>query len=205
MALTRDKVFWDAFTGLAGCLTKATGILVEGLVDLGQVERCAREIKELEHEGDRINHACVKALHGTWITPLDREEIHALISQLDDVLDYVEAAIAKVALFRVQNTPDDALAIARVLQTASQGIATLMTQLRNVKDAEHLLELCQIINAQEHEADSHYRGGLAKLFEEQTDPMRVIKWRDIYETLEAAMDCAEDVANTVEGIVLEHA
>ena len=204
MALTRDKIFWDAFTAHAEQTVKAADVLRQMLENPADAELFAREISEIESRGDKITHDTVLALHQTWITPLDREEIHALISKLDDVLDYVEAAGERIALYEIQKSEPEALELARVVADSAAAVAKACAALSNIKDAQTLLDLCVAINKHENEADTIFRRGLARLFKEQKDPLEVMKWRDIYESLETATDRAEDVANIIEGIVLEH-
>jgi hypothetical protein len=205
MALTRDAVFWDAFTAHAERTMQASRLLQEMLDKPAEAERLAREIADLENQGDKITHDTVLALHQTWITPLDREEIHALISKLDDVLDYVEAASERIALYEIKDSTPEARDLARVLHASAGEIYKAVKALTNIKDARLLLDLCVSINRHESEADTIFRRGLARLFKEETNALEVMKWRDIYESLETATDRAEDVANIIEGIVLEHA
>jgi predicted phosphate transport protein (TIGR00153 family) len=204
MALTRDKLFWDAFTRHADTSVQAAALLREMLETPAEGERLGQEIKDLEHQGDKITHDCVLALHQTWITPLDREEIHALISKLDDVLDFIDAVAERVQLYEIRAATPEALELAGVLQDITGEIQKAVTALQDIKNAKGLLDLCVSINQHENQADSIFRRGLARLFKEFKDPLEVMKWRDIYESLETATDRAEDVANIIEGIVLEH-
>jgi hypothetical protein len=205
MALTRDAVFWNSFTTHARCTVRAAVLLGEMIAQPAEAERLAREIKELENEGDKITHDTVLALHQTWITPLDREEIHELISKLDDVLDYIESASERFALYEIREVTPEARELARVLIAAANDVAMAVAALPGLKQAQQLLDLCVSINQRENEADGIFRRGLARLFKEQKDPLLVMKWRDVYDALETATDRAEDVANIIEGIVLEHA
>jgi predicted phosphate transport protein (TIGR00153 family) len=205
MALTRDKIFWDAFTSHANATVEATGLLRKMLDDHADVQQLSSQISDIENRGDKITHDTVLALHQTWITPLDREEIHELISKLDDVLDYVEAAGERIALYEIREATPEARDLARVLEASAQEVARAVAALPNMKDSKALLDLCVAINKHENEADMIFRKGLARLFKGAGDPLAVMKWRDIYESMETATDRAEDVANIIEGIVLEHA
>jgi predicted phosphate transport protein (TIGR00153 family) len=204
MTLTRDKIFWDAFTDHAQRSVKASDLLVEMLEHPERAEALAQQVGNLEHEGDKITHDTVLALHQTWITPLDREEIHGLITKLDDVLDFIEAASDRIALYKITVARPEAIDLAKVLQLSCQEIEKAMKLIQNMKDVQPLLDLCMHINRHEHDADQIFRRGLARLFDEKTDPLEVLKWRDIFESVETATDRAEDVANIIEGIVLEH-
>jgi hypothetical protein len=205
MALTRDAVFWTAFQSHADLTVRATGKLKAMFDDPAKVKDLAGEITQAEKEGDRITHETVTALHQTWITPLDREEIHALICALDDVLDFVEAASDWVLLYEIRAARPEALELADSLCAAARDVAKAVAQLKNLKDPKPVLDLCVSINAHEHQADVIYRRAVARLFKEEKEPMEVMRWRDILESMETATDRAEDVANIIEGIVLEHA
>jgi predicted phosphate transport protein (TIGR00153 family) len=170
-----------------------------------QVKVLAGEITKAEQEGDRITHETVAALHQTWITPLDREEIHALICGLDDVLDFVEAASDWVVLYEVDAARPEAIELATSLCAAAEDVAKAVAQLHKLKDPKPVLDLCVSINKHEHEADVVFRQAVARLFKDKPDPFEVMRWRDILESMETATDRAEDVANIIEGIVLEHA
>jgi predicted phosphate transport protein (TIGR00153 family) len=206
MARTRDKEFWDAFSGHAQRISKASNLLVEMCENPSQASKLAQEIADLEHECDKITHDVVHALHQTWITPLDREEIHALISRLDDVIDFIEAASERLALYEIKDVRSEAVDLAKLLARACEDIQQAMPMLQDMKDARPLLDICMHLNRHEHDADQIFRRGLARLFNDKAnDPIDVIKWRDILEAIETATDRCEDVANIIEGIVLEHA
>lgn len=205
MALTKDALFWNAFTAHAECTAAAARLLGQMLDGLSEASRIAAEIKALEDRGDKITHDTVLALHQTWITPLDREEIHALISRLDDVLDHIEAASERIALYEIREATSESRELAKVLVATADAVAQAVAALPGLKEPGRILELCVTINQHENQADSIFRRGLARLFKEQTDPLEVMKWRDVYDSMETATDRAEDIANILEGIVLEHA
>ena len=204
MALTRDKEFWSAFKDHAALSQRAAVSLIKMLEAPEERERLVREISDLEHQGDKITHDTVLALHQTWITPLDRDAIHGLVSRLDDVLDLIDAAADRVALYQTESQRPEALELAKILEHSCSEIVRAMDLIQNMKEASALLSLCSQINRHEHDADLVFRRALARLFNERTDPLEVMKWRDIFEALETATDRAEDVANIIEGIVLEH-
>jgi predicted phosphate transport protein (TIGR00153 family) len=204
MGLTRDKIFWDAFTNHANATVEAAGLLRKMLVKPSEATDLAKKITDIENRGDKITHDAVLALHQTWITPLDREEIHDLISRLDDVLDYVEAASERITMYEITESTPEAVELAEVLEASAIDVSKAVAALSNIKDAKTILDLCVSINKHENTADGVLRRGLARLFKESKDPILVMKWRDIYDSLETATDRAEDVANVIEGIVLEH-
>jgi hypothetical protein len=127
-----------------------------------------------------------------------------LISRLDDVLDFIDAAADRIALYEITNVRSEAIDIAKILELSCSELQRAMVMLQNMKDAKPLLALCMHINRHEHDADMIFRRGLARLFNERNDPLDVMKWRDILESIETATDRCEDVANIIEGIVLEH-
>lgn len=211
MALTRDKVFWDAFVSHANKTVRAAHLLQQLFEVPADAERLSAEISVLENECDKITHETMVTLHQTWVTPLGRDEIHTLISKLDDVLDYIEAASERVVLYQIDAATPESLELTRVLVASTEAIAQAVTALPNLKESKRLLALCVEIDRLETEADKILRQALARLFRKRTvnpaspiDPVDVMKWRDLYEILETATDRAEDVANVIEGIVLEH-
>ncbi|MGK4003746.1 DUF47 family protein [Sorangium sp. So ce1036] len=205
MGLTQDSFFFDALSEHAQKSVTASKLLLDMLDRPQDAPGIARQIKEIEHEGDRITHRCLAALHKTWITPLDREEIHALIARLDDVLDCIEAASERIVLFEIESAMPGARLLAESLLAGCTAMSSATGLLRNMKDRDRLLALCVEINQHENAADTHYREALAALFKQGNDPLLVLKWRDIYDQLEDASDRCEDVANIIEGVVLEHA
>lgn len=205
MALSRDAVFWDSFTQLAGKALEAAKLVEQMFNDLSKAKTFAEQVKKLETEGDSITHEVVKALHKTWITPLDREEIHALISSLDDVLDSIDGAAARVMLYELTETNDEIKALAKVLVTSTTELVKVVDGLKDIKDAEGMIAMCREIGVHEDAADEVFRKAIARLFKEEKNAIEVMKWRDIFERLETATDRAEDAANVIEGIVLEHA
>ncbi|HTN92437.1 MAG TPA: DUF47 family protein [Sorangium sp.] len=205
MGLTRDAVFFDALANHAQRSVAASELLLEMLDRLDDAPAFAKKISDLEDEADNIAHECLAALHQTWITPLDREEIHALITRLDDVLDCIEAASVRLVLFEIDGALPEARLLAQAVVDSCTVMSTAVQSLRDLKRQPNLLELCVEINKLENTADGHYRTALAALFRKGNDPLLVMKWRDIYDLLENATDRCEDVANIIEGIVLEHA
>jgi predicted phosphate transport protein (TIGR00153 family) len=205
MALTRDAVFWNSFTQLAGKALEAAKLVEQMFNDLSKAKSLAEQVKKLESEGDTITHEVVKALHKTWITPLDREEIHDLISSLDDVLDSIDGAAARVMLYELSETNDEIKALAKVLVDSTTDLVKLVENLQDIKDAEAMISLCRAIGVHEDVADEVFRKAIARLFKQEPNAIEVMKWRDIFERLETATDRAEDAANVIEGIVLEHA
>lgn len=203
---TKDDVFFHAFSEHAARSVEAASLLIEMFEHPEKVGRIALEIGEKESAGDRITHDTVKRLHETWITPLDRFDIHGLISKLDDVLDFIEAVAERLVLFEIRTTRTPAIELSRVLLKSCVDVHRAMLLFPKLASkGKDLLDICVEINRLENEADAIYRRAIADLFKPGNDPMDVMKWRDIFDNIESATDRCEDVANIVEGVVLEYA
>jgi uncharacterized protein len=203
--LPRDEDFFGLFERHAA-LTVEGAREMQRLVQGGQnVRTRAARIKEIEHETDVITHACVERLHKTFITPFDRDDIHRLITRMDDVMDYIESAAIAVMLYELVEMTDPARELADVLVRSTESVAVAVSGLKDVKHSQAILDACIEVNRLENEGDEILRGALADLFREAKDPLLVLKWKEVYEALENATDRCEDVANVIEGVVLEHA
>jgi uncharacterized protein len=203
--LPREDDFFGLFERHAA-LTVEGAKEMQRLVGGGQnVRALAARIKEIEHETDAITHTCVEHLHKTFITPLDRDDIHRLITRMDDVMDYIESAAAAVMLYELSEMTEPARQLADVLVRSTEAVAIAVAGLKNVKQADTILNACIEVNRLENEGDEILRTALADLFRGARDPLLVLKWKEIYEALENATDRCEDVANIIEGVVLEHA
>jgi predicted phosphate transport protein (TIGR00153 family) len=201
--LPRETSFFDFFDEHA-TLTVAGARELLALVSNGSsVGPLATRIKEIEHEADIVTHRCVEALHKTFITPIDRHDIHQLISRMDDVLDYIEAAADRLALYEITEMSVPLKQLADVVVRSAEAMAKAVRALRDLRHAEIIRQACVDVNRLENEADALLRGALASLFRTEKDPIAVIKWKEIYELFETATDRCEDVANVIEGVVLE--
>jgi len=215
----KDAAFFSAFSSHADRSVDAAKMLLDLIKRLaaipgapyvsedgaGPAISTASRIKEVESEGDRITHDTIKRLRENWITPLDRTDIHDLITCMDDVLDFIEEAADRLALFEVRTAPKEASELAELLVRACEAIGKATGLLHDMKQAPAILELCVEVNRLENAADTVHRKATAELFRRGNEPLLVMKWRDIFESLESAMDSCEDVANVVEGVVLEYA
>jgi len=203
---TRDRFFFQTFIAHAQRSVEAATLLLELFENPSTKEKLALAISEKESAGDRLTHDTVKRLHETWITPLDRFDIHGLISKQDDVLDLIEAVSERTVLFEIVTVRPAAIELARVLLKACEDLARALSFFEQLaKRSKDILEVCVEINRLENEADAIYRRAIAELFKPGNDPIDVMKWRDIFDNLEAATDRCEDVANIIEGVVLEYA
>jgi len=203
--LPKEPIFFDLFEQAAANVHEGAKALAALLDDFRDVVEKARKIKDIEHAGDKITHTTIERLNQTFITPLDREDIHELICRLDDILDLIDTATSRMVLYKIDKPAEEAKALAKVLVTSTKIITELLPQMRSMKNSRSLIERCIEIHTQENEGDRIEQHALAALFENHHDPVYVIKWKDIYEDLESATDRCEDVANVVEGIVLKNA
>lgn len=198
------KGFFDFFEQHAEKTLEAAKLLYTMLAQPGDAAGQARRIKEVEHEGDIITHRAVETLHKTFVTPIDRGDIHRLITRLDDILDLIEATSERVWLYDINTADPDATQLAEVLVQAVTQVNRAMGGLRNLHDREALLQICMEINRFENEGDTLLRSALARLFNGNKDPITIIKLKEVYDFLEDAVDRCEDVANVLEGVALEY-
>jgi uncharacterized protein len=203
--MPRQVVFFDYFERMADKTLEGSKAMLDLLEDCTNVAEKARRIKAIEHEGDLITHQCIEELHKTFITPIDRDSIHRLITRMDDVLDLIEAVSERISLYDVDSPSEEARQLGRVLVFSVEQVGKAVRGLRNMKNAPQILVECVEINRLENEADTLLRVAVGKLFKTEKDPLHVMKWKELYEGIEEATDRCEDVANLVEGIVLEYA
>ena len=202
--LPKETSFFDFFEQHAALTVEGTKEFLSLVTTGANIETKAKRVSDIEHETDVITHRCVEALHKTFITPFDRDNIHRLITRMDDVMDFVEAASERIALYELSTMTADVRDLADVLHRAAQQVEAATKGLRNLKDPQSILKQCIDINRLENESDQILRRAVARLFKEEKDPIMVIKWKEIYENLENAADRCEDVANIIEGVILEH-
>jgi predicted phosphate transport protein (TIGR00153 family) len=178
--------------------------LLEMIEKPADLEVQAERVIRIEHECDEITHAVVEGLHKTFITPIDRNDIYTLASKMDDIMDLVEAVADRLALYAIPAMTPEVTELARCLVTSAEHVLGAVTGIRDLRRPNGIQQHCVEINRLENAADKILRRALAKLFREEKDPIAVIKWKEIYETLESATDRCEDVANVIEGVVLEN-
>ena len=201
--LPKEVRFYDYFEQQSQHILKAAALLDDLVRNFADARAKTHLIKEVEHAGDLITHEIVRKLNTTFITPLDREDIHALATRLDDVLDYIEAAAERLVVYRIKEPTSACRAFAEVIVKTAEAMDRAIRCLRTMDPGfhEHAVE----VNRLENTADNLLRDSLAALFDEQGDPIEVIKWKEIYETMEIVTDRCEDVANVIEGIILKMA
>jgi uncharacterized protein len=200
--LPREDSFFDLFVLQAENVQAGARALVEMLTHFTGVPEQAQIIKAIEHRGDELTHDLITKLNQTFITPFDREDIHELSSKVDDILDLTDAAAARLVLYRVDKVRPGTEDLARVLlQSATEVVAAV----RALAKPEEALERCVEINRLENEGDRVCRTLIARLFEEEKDPVQIIKWKEIFEVIETGIDKCEDVANVIETVILKSA
>ena len=200
--IPREEKFFDLFEQQAANIVAAAGVLEELVLDYPSAKEKVQRIRDLEHQGDTVTHEVVKKLNTTFITPIDREDIYALASRLDDVLDLIDAVAERLLLYRVSKPSPGCLDMAKIIVKTAEETDRAVRCLRSLSPSyhKHAVE----VNRLENEADRMLRDLLAWLFE-GTDPIEIIKWKELYETMEAVTDRCEDVVNVIEGIVLKMA
>ncbi|HXG02852.1 MAG TPA: DUF47 family protein [Candidatus Binatia bacterium] len=201
--IPREVRFYDYFERQSEHIGRAARLLHELVHNFADARAKLHAIKEIEHQGDQVTHEVVRRLNTTFITPLDREDIHSLASRLDDVLDYIEAAAERLVVYRIKEPTSASRAMADVIVRTCEAMDRAVRCLRSMDPAfhQHAVE----VNRLENNADNLLRDSLAAMFEEMADPIEIIKWKEIYETMEIVTDRCEDVANVIEGILLKMA
>lgn len=200
--MPREEGFFSLFAKQADNVVVGAKALQEMLSRYTGVPEQVQSVKAIEHEGDEITHGILTKLNQTFITPFDREDIHELCSQIDDVIDLIDAAASRFVLYRVDKVREGTLDLVKVLVSASVEVSAAVHSLGSPEKA---LKHCIEINRYENESDRICRTLIAKLFDEETDPVQIIKWKEIFEVIETAVDKCEDVANVIEGVILKSA
>jgi predicted phosphate transport protein (TIGR00153 family) len=200
--IPREERFFDLFVADAANVLGAARLLEAFLRTYDVIERRAGEIRDAEHRGDEISHDIGHRLENTFVTPFDREEIHGLISALDDVLDYIEEVADTFVLYRIDAPTPVAVEQAAIVVRQCEQLHEALSHLRGFKNLDkYWIEVHRL----ENEGDRIARNAIASLFEKEKDPIELIKWKEVYSLLEATIDKCEDVANIIERIVVKNA
>jgi predicted phosphate transport protein (TIGR00153 family) len=203
--MPRSDDFFSDFEKQAAATVEGTRLLKDLLDDFTDVKRKCQAIRDVEHLADDITHGAFERLHKNFITPFDRSEIYRLVSRIDDVLDLANAAAERLGLYEITSAIPEARELATVLLAQTKKMEEAVHGLRNVKDPEKVLDACKEMNVLENQADTALREGVARLFKSGLDALTVMKWKEILDLIETATDRCEDVANVIEGVVIEHA
>ena len=202
--MPREGNFFELFNAHAERIVEGSRELSLMLSSFSELELRAQHIDGAERAADKITHEAITLLHKTFITPFDREQIHGLITNMDDILDLIQGVAESIALYDLRSVTPEAKQLAEICQMCCERVRTVVGLLTNVKRSDAILKCCEEIDRLESDADRVMRGALSKLFRDESDLKQVMKLRVIYELLETITDRCEDVANVVEGIVLEN-
>jgi uncharacterized protein len=206
--MPKEGKFFDLFNAHAELIVEGGRQLVAMMTALASnsdgVDEFAAAIDKAESAADRVTHETVSQLHKTFITPLDRDEIHQLITRMDDILDLTQDVAQTVALYDIQHGTQEAITLAQITLSCCERVKVAVNLLHSMDNAQMILATCREIDQLESDADRVMRGAMSKLFRDEPDVRQIIKFKAIYELLETITDRCEDVANILEGIVLEN-
>jgi hypothetical protein len=200
--IPRNRQYFDTFGAMAREVERGAGLLLRVYDEFEFRVSTADRIKNLEHECDEMTHDLIRRLNQTFITPLDREDIYALVESLDDIMDLIDSAARRTIIYKVEQPTETARRLAQVLCRAT---AELVTGVGMLEKGDGIIEHCKEIHRLENEGDAIYHEAIGQLFDEEKDALRIMKWKEIYETIERGIDKVEDAANVLEAIALKHA
>lgn len=200
--IPKEEKFFEDFVEMAEQINRGATLLEQMLAPEQPLWDKADEIKEVEHRCDFLTHEVIQRLHKTFVTPLDREDIHTLARSLDDVIDAIDDSASVIRLYQINRVRPDARDLSRIIKASSEQVVIAMKALGR---KQGISAAAVEINRLENEGDRAHQIALRRLFEEEKDPIQIIKWKEILDFLEAATDRCEDVANVLEGVVVKHA
>jgi predicted phosphate transport protein (TIGR00153 family) len=201
----KEENFFEYFEELANKIEEGGQFFLEMTRNRDYSEAKVARLKDIEHEADAITHRTYEKMHKTFLTPIDREDIYALVNKMDSIMDVIEATAIRIHLYKVKKPDDQIIKQVEILNEAIKKIKDIIHGLRNMKNSKMILDGCVEINTLENAGDVVLRTIMANLFENEKDAIELIKWKDIFYLLEEGIDVCEDVSNIVEGIVLKHA
>ena len=202
--IPKDDKFFKLFKQMTENITEGAMLLKDMLDNFKDPAESQRKIKDIEHKGDSITHDIIQKLNKTFVTPLDREDIYSLASKLDDILDLIDVCSQRIIMYNVESIPAEAKSLGFIILQSCLVVDKAVAMLGK-KSNDQLFALCVEINALENEADRVCREAISRLFDEEKDPIQLIKWKEIFETLEKATDKCEDAANILESVVVKNA
>lgn len=205
--IPRDKKFFPLFDQAAANLQEAGQVMYKLVTSTSKDDRKVfiREIEKLEHKGDEITHEIFQELSRNFITPFDREDIHRLVSAIDDILDYIHGSSKRMDLYKVTECTPDMIKLSELLQTQTEELRRVIFELKNLKNMRNITESLVLINSIENHADDIFDNAVARLFETETDAVVIIKTKEILSALETATDMCEDAANVIDSIIVKMA
>jgi uncharacterized protein len=202
--MPREGKFFEIFNAHAARIVEGSRELAEMIGKFSELEAHAQRIDAVERAADKLTHECITLLHKTFITPFDRDQIHQLITAMDDILDLIQDVAESVALYDLRRVTPEAKQLAEICQMCCDRVQAIVGMLTDLKRSDAIFKCSEEIDRLESDADRVVRGALSKLFREESDIKQLMKLRAVYELLESITDRCEDVANIVEGIVLEN-
>jgi uncharacterized protein len=203
--IPKEEKFYDLFEELINKIEEGGKLFLEMVEKYEYPLPKITKLKELEHEADVITHRTYEKMHKSFLTPLDREDIYALVNKMDSILDMIEASAARMNLYRVKKPTKVIIDQAKILNEAIRKVKFVVHAMRDMKNSKMIIDACVEINTLENEGDIVLRTAMVDLFEHEKDAIELIKWKEIFERIEEALDVCEDVSNIIEGIVLKHA
>jgi predicted phosphate transport protein (TIGR00153 family) len=203
--IPKEQKFFEMFSRAARNAVEAARTYRELVKDYRLDHPHIQKIRDLEHEGDIITHEVLDSLNRTFITPFDREDIHGLTSDIDNIVDAIQAVSDRMQMYHIDRSDHFIGKLADILEKATMEVEKVVKELADFKNVRRMLDHCIEINRLENEGDAALKDAVENLFKGAPDPLHVIKWKEVYEITEAAIDRCEDVANTIEGIVVKNA
>lgn len=202
--IPKEQKFFDHFEDLADTIERGSQLFLDILNNFEHSEAKLATLKDIEHQADQITHIIFAKLHKTYITPIDREDIHALANKMDSILDIVEGAAVRLYLYGMKKPGKEVIELAMILNNAIAVVNKVIHGLRHRKNSAMIINACVQIHTIENEGDYLLHQCIARLFQNEKDPFELIKTKELYEMVEDAIDTCEDVTNIVEGIVLKN-
>lgn len=202
--IPKEEKFFQLFKDMTTNIIEGAKLLKDMLDNFENPGKSQIRIKDLEHKGDSITHEIIQKLNKTFVTPLDREDIYSLAAKLDDIMDLIDASSQRLIMYNVESITPEAKSLGFIILQSCVAVDKAVAMLGRQSN-EHIFEACVEINALENEADRVSREAIGRLFDEEKDPIQLIKWKEIYETLERATDKCEDAANILESVVVKNA
>jgi predicted phosphate transport protein (TIGR00153 family) len=202
--IPKEEKFFDMFEVQAKRITETAKIFKQLLGNWDPESPLIQKIRDLEHEADSTTHEIIDKLNRTFITPFDREDIHRLASKMDEVIDLMQGTASRMHRYHLKSTSEELVHLAEIVLRSVETMEKAVFGLRDIQRPKRILEYCIEINSYENQGDQLLDLAMEKLFANQKDPIEVIKWKEIYEMVETATDMCEDVANTIESIVVKH-
>ncbi len=203
--IPKEEKFYDLFEELINKIEEGGKVFFDMVETYEYPLPKITKLKELEHEADVITHRTYEKMHKSFLTPLDREDIYALVNKMDSILDMIEASAARMSLYKVKKPTKVIIDQAKILNLAISKVKLIVYAMRDMKNSKMIIDACVEINTLENEGDIVLRTAMVDLFEHEKDAIELIKWKEIFERIEEALDVCEDVSNIIEGIVLKHA